>query len=59
MNINLFKLALERLEPSDWEEFERLASAFLCRCNLPFEKNLFTLLRPTRLGGFQPRPERF
>lgn len=29
MNINLFKLALERLQPSDWEEFERLASDFL------------------------------
>lgn len=31
MNINLFKLALDRLEPSDWAHFERLCSAFLAQ----------------------------
>jgi len=29
MNINLFKLALEHLAPSDWEHFEKLCSSFL------------------------------
>lgn len=29
MNVNLFKLALERLESSDWAHFEKLCSAFL------------------------------
>ncbi len=29
MNLNLFRLALERLQPSDWAHFERLSSAFL------------------------------
>jgi hypothetical protein len=29
MNINLFRLALDRLEPSDWAHFERICSAFL------------------------------
>ena len=29
MNKNQFRLALERLLPSDWEHFERLSSAFL------------------------------
>jgi len=28
MNNNLFKLALDKLEPSDWAHFERLCSAF-------------------------------
>lgn len=29
MNINLFRLALDRLEPSDWAHFESICSAFL------------------------------
>jgi hypothetical protein len=29
MNQSLFKMALERMEPSDWNHFERLCSAFL------------------------------
>lgn len=29
MNRNLFKLALERLQPSDWQEFEQFVSCFL------------------------------
>ncbi|EPT2491143.1 hypothetical protein ACVPN4_005395, partial [Klebsiella pneumoniae] len=29
MNTKRFELALERLKPSDWREFEKLASAFL------------------------------
>ena len=29
MNTNQFRLALDRLRPSDWEHFERLSSAFL------------------------------
>lgn len=29
MNESLFKFALDRLEPSDWAQFERLCSAFL------------------------------
>ena len=29
MNLNLFRLALERLEHSDWAHFERLCSDFL------------------------------
>lgn len=29
MNIKRFELALERIQSSDWREFEKLASAFL------------------------------
>lgn len=47
MNINLFKLGLERLEPSDWEEFERLASAFLA-VEFP---DLRTMAHPSGDGG--------
>ena len=47
MNINLFKLALDRLEPSDWEHFENLASAFL----VPEFENLRTMASPAGDGG--------
>ena len=47
MNINLFKLALERFEPSDWARFERLASAFL---SVEFS-DLRTMAAPSGDGG--------
>jgi hypothetical protein len=47
MNINLFKLALDRLKPSDWEDFERLASDFLAA---EFT-NLRTMAHPSGDGG--------
>jgi hypothetical protein len=47
MNINLFKLALERLQPSDWEEFEWLASDFLA---IEFPE-LRTMANPSGDGG--------
>jgi hypothetical protein len=42
MNINLFRLALERLKPSDWEVFEELASSFL----VPEFSQLRTMILP-------------
>jgi hypothetical protein len=47
MNVNLFRLALERLEPSDWAHFELLSSAFLTS---EF-KNLRTMASPAGDGG--------
>jgi hypothetical protein len=47
MNINLFKMALERLEPSDWAHFEQLCSAFL----VPEFPNLRTMAHPSGDGG--------
>ncbi|MDD2902207.1 MAG: hypothetical protein PHU44_07200 [Syntrophales bacterium] len=47
MNVNLFKLALERLESSDWAHFERLCSAFL----VPDFTSLRTMASPTGDGG--------
>lgn len=47
MNISLFKLALERLEPSDWAHFEQLCSAFL----VPEFPNLRTMAHPSGDGG--------
>lgn len=55
MNRNLFKLALERLQPSQWETFEELASSFLA----PDFPELRTMAHPSGDGGrdselFQP-----
>lgn len=47
MNINLFKMALERLEPSDWAHFEKLCSSFL----IPEFPNLRTMAHPSGDGG--------
>ncbi len=47
MNISLFKMALERLEPSDWAHFEQLCSAFL----IPEFPNLRTMAHPSGDGG--------
>src|SRR3989339_1553278 len=47
MNVNLFRLALERLDPSDWAHFERLCSAFL----VPEFSALRTMASPTGDGG--------
>jgi hypothetical protein len=47
MNQNLFRLALERLQPSDWEHFERLSSAFL----ISEFGNLRTMASPSGDGG--------
>lgn len=47
MNIHLFRLALERLQPSDWEHFERLCSQFL----IPDYNNLRTMAHPSGDGG--------
>lgn len=47
MNINLFKLAMERLQPDDWARFEQLASAFL---STEFS-NLRTMASPGGDGG--------
>jgi hypothetical protein len=47
MNLNLFKFALEKLEPSDWDEFEKLSSAFLAT---DFS-DLRTMAHPSGDGG--------
>jgi len=47
MNLNLFKLALERLQASDWAHFERLCSDFLST-ELP---SLRTMAAPSGDGG--------
>ena len=47
MNLHLFRLALERLRPSDWEHFERIASAFLASEFV----NLRTMASPAGDGG--------
>jgi hypothetical protein len=47
MNIDLFKLALDRLQPSDWESFEELASSFLIQ---EFNQ-LRTMANPAGDGG--------
>jgi hypothetical protein len=47
MNVNLFRLALERLDPSDWAHFERLCSAFL----VPEFPALRTMASATGDGG--------
>jgi len=47
MNINLFKLALERLEPSDWAHFEKLCSGFL----VAEFADLRTMAHPSGDGG--------
>ena len=47
MNINLFKLALERMEHSDWAYFEQVCSAFL----VPDFPNLRTMAQPSGDGG--------
>ena len=47
MNLNLFRLALEHLQPSDWEHFERLSSVFLAS---EFS-NLRTAAAPSGDGG--------
>jgi hypothetical protein len=47
MNIDLFKLALEKLQPSNWESFEQLASAFLAT---EFQE-LRTMAHPSGDGG--------
>jgi len=47
MNISLFKMALERLESSDWSHFERLCSAFL----VSEFRNLRTMANPSGDGG--------
>lgn len=47
MNISLFRLALDRLEPSDWAVFESLCTRFLIAefCNLR------TMAHPAGDGG--------
>lgn len=47
MNLNLFRLALDRLEPSDWAAFEKVCSTFL----LPEFTNLRTMAHPAGDGG--------
>lgn len=47
MNINLFKMALDRLESSDWAHFEQLCSSFL----IPEYENLRTMAHPSGDGG--------
>lgn len=47
MNINLFRLALELLKPSDWEVFEELTSSFL----VPEFSQLRTMAHPSGDGG--------
>lgn len=47
MNINLFEMALDRLRPSDWEHFEKLASSFLV-ADFP---SLRTMASPSGDGG--------
>ena len=47
MNLNLFRLALERLQSSDWAHFERLCSDFLTS-ELP---SLRTMAAPSGDGG--------
>lgn len=47
MNISLFRLALERLQSSDWQYFEQLSSAFLA----PEFDKLRTMAHPTGDGG--------
>ncbi|TSA49416.1 hypothetical protein D4R47_03885 [archaeon] len=47
MNINLFRLALERLRPSDWEHFEHLCSDFL----VAEFGSLRTMAHPSGDGG--------
>lgn len=47
MNANLFRIALEHLEPSDWSIFETLCGQFL----LPEFKNLRTMAHPSGDGG--------
>ena len=47
MNINLFKMALDKLEPHHWAQFEQLASAFLST-EFP---NLRTMAAPGGDGG--------
>jgi len=47
MNVNLFRLALERLQPSDWAHFERLSSDFL----VPEFPSLRTMAHPSGDGG--------
>jgi len=60
MNINLFRLALDRILPSEWEAFEDLASAFL----IPEFPQLRTMAHPSGDGGrdselFQPEGKPF
>ncbi|MGQ0552839.1 MAG: hypothetical protein ACT4PU_06425 [Planctomycetota bacterium] len=47
MNTNRLELALERLKPSDWQRFEKLASAFLAS---EFD-GLRTMAQPSGDGG--------
>ena len=47
MNVSLFRFALKRLDPSDWEHFERLCSSFLA----PEFPNLRTIASPSGDGG--------
>ncbi len=47
MNINLFKMALDKLKPHDWARFEQLASFFLAT---EFD-NLRTMASPSGDGG--------
>jgi predicted nucleic-acid-binding protein len=47
MNINLFKMALDRLESSDWAHFEQLCSSFL----ISEFANLRTMAHPSGDGG--------
>jgi hypothetical protein len=47
MNLNLFKLALDRLQPHDWEVFEELSSSFL----ISEFSQLRTMAHPSGDGG--------
>jgi hypothetical protein len=47
MNRNLFRIALDQLQPSDWSHFETLCGQFL----LPEFNNLRTMAHPSGDGG--------
>jgi len=60
MNHNLFRIALEQLQPSDWSQFETLCGQFL----LPELRNLRTMAHPSGDGGrdselFSPEKQPF
>ncbi|MBU4129110.1 MAG: hypothetical protein L6302_07025 [Desulfobacteraceae bacterium] len=60
MNVNLFKMALDRLGPSDWAHFEQLCSSFL----ISEFTNLRTMAHPSGDGGrdselFSPEKQPF
>lgn len=60
MNENLFRLALDQLQPGEWSHFETVCGQFL----LPEFKNLRTMAHPSGDGGrdselFSPEKQPF